>query len=94
MVSVLTFGFFFPWAYSALQRWIAANTYVNGRQLAFRGSGFAFLGHWLIIMLLEFVTLGLYTPWAYCQLKRWETNNTGFADEELADPSSTVSIKG
>ena len=28
VLSVITFGLFFPWAYSAQQRWICSNTYV------------------------------------------------------------------
>lgn len=78
-LSIVTLGLFFPWGYSAQQRWIASNTYVDGRQLVFHGTGIGFLGHWLIILILLFVTFGLYTPWAYCQLKRWETDNTDFA---------------
>ena len=61
-VSVITLGLYFPWAYSALQRWIADNTYVNDRQLVFTGSGIQFLGHWLLIMILTFITLGLICP--------------------------------
>ena len=30
-LSVITGGLFFPWAYSAQQRWIASNTYLNGQ---------------------------------------------------------------
>jgi len=29
VVSIITVGLFFPWAYSAQQRWICANTYVG-----------------------------------------------------------------
>lgn len=79
VVSILTFGLFFPWAYSAQQRWIASNTYINGRQLVFNGSGLGFLGTWLLIMILSAITLGLYIPWAYCRMKRWEVENTRFA---------------
>jgi uncharacterized membrane protein YjgN (DUF898 family) len=80
-VSIITLGLFFPWAYSAQQRWIAANTCVGGRRQAFVGSGLGLLGHWLLILLLTFITFGLYMPWAYCRLKRWEVENTVFADE-------------
>lgn len=79
VLSVITFGLFFPWAYSAQQCWVADNTYVNGRQLVFRGTGLGFLGQWLLILLLLFITLGIYTPWAYCRVKQWETENTDFA---------------
>jgi len=81
IISVITLGLFFPWAYSAQQRWIASNTYIGGRQLAFAGTGFGFLWQWLLILVLTTVTFGLFIPWGYCMFKRWETENTMFADE-------------
>jgi uncharacterized membrane protein YjgN (DUF898 family) len=83
--SVLTFitlGLFFPWSYSAWQRWIAQNTYVNGRRLVFTGSGGAFFLRWLLIVVLSLITFGLYAPWGYCLIKRWETDNLVFEDEQ------------
>ena len=59
----------------------SGNTYVNGRQLRFDGTGFGFFFQWLIIMVLTTITFGIYIPWGYCQFKRWETRNTVFADE-------------
>ncbi len=79
VLTLLTGGLYFPWAYAAQQRWIAANTFVNGRQLIFTGTGIGFFLQWLVIMLLTFITCGLYAPWAYCRLKKWETDNTDFA---------------
>ena len=58
-------------AYSAQQRWICANTYVEGRRLRFDGTGLGFFFQWLVIMLLTAVTFGIYAPWGYCQFKRW-----------------------
>lgn len=81
LASLLTLGLFFPWAYSAQQRWVASNTYVNGRQLRFIGTGISFFFNWILILALTFITVGLYTPWGYCRLKEWETHNTIFADE-------------
>ena len=75
-LSVITGGLFFPWAYSAQQRWIASNTYLNGQPLQFVGTGIGFFFQWLLILVLTFITLGLYAPWGYCRLKRWEVENT------------------
>jgi uncharacterized membrane protein YjgN (DUF898 family) len=86
ILTFITFGLAFPWAYSAQQRWIAANTYVNSRQLVFTGTGIGFIWQWLVIIVLIFVTFGLYTPWAYCRLKRWETDNLYFADSAAYSP--------
>jgi uncharacterized membrane protein YjgN (DUF898 family) len=79
-LTVITFGIFFPWAYSAQQRWIAEKTFIDGKQLCFRGTGVGFFGTWLLIVILTLITLGIYTPWGYCRLKRWQTNNLYFAD--------------
>ena len=49
VVSIVTLGLFFPWAYSAQQRWICANTYVEGRRLRFDGTGLGFFFQWLVI---------------------------------------------
>lgn len=81
VLTIITFGLFFPWSFSAQQRWIASNTYVNDRQLVFNGTGLAFLGHWILILILLIITIGIYIPWAYCQVKRWEVENTDFADK-------------
>lgn len=93
-LSMITLGLFFPWSYSAQQRWIAANTYLDGRRQAFVGTGVALLGHWLLILLLTILTLGLYLPWAYCRLKRWEVDNTVFADELPGTPAAPPPLPG
>ena len=59
VLTVITCGLFFPWAYSAQQRWICSNTYVNGRQLRFDGTGFGFFFQWLLIMVLTTITFGI-----------------------------------
>ena len=66
VLTVITCGLFFPWAYSAQQRWICSNTYVNGRQLRFEGTGFGFFFQWLLIMVLTTITFGIYIPWGFC----------------------------
>ena len=76
VVTMVTLGLFFPWAYSAQQRWIASNTYLNGQPLRFDGTGIGFFGQWLLILVLSFITLGIYIPWGYCRFKRWEVENT------------------
>lgn len=76
LLTLITGGLFFPWAYAAQQRWIAANTYLNGQPLQFVGTGIGFFFQWLLILALSFITVGLYAPWGYCRLKRWEVDNT------------------
>jgi uncharacterized membrane protein YjgN (DUF898 family) len=75
-LSIITFGLFFPWAFSAQMRWITSNTTLNGRPLEFVGTGLGFFFQWLLILVLSILTFGLYAPWGYCRLKRWELENT------------------
>ncbi len=77
-LTTLTCGLFYPWAYSALQRWQCRHTLVEGRQLAFVGTGMGFFWQWLLIMLFTALTCGLYTPWGYCRLQRWKADNIRF----------------
>ena len=81
VLTIITGGFFFPWAISAQKRWQARNTYIGGRQLRFRGTGLSFLWQWILIYVLTIVTFGLYIRWAVCRVYRWTTKNTMFEDE-------------
>lgn len=76
VLSFITGGIFFPWAISAQLRWIAANTFLNGRPLQFVGTGLGFFFQWLLILIPTLITLGIYAPWGYCRFKRWELENT------------------
>jgi uncharacterized membrane protein YjgN (DUF898 family) len=79
-LTIITFGIFFPWAITATQRWLAANTRIDGKQLCFKGSGAGFFANWLLILILTFLTLGIYAPWGVVRLFRWIVGNTYFAD--------------
>ena len=39
ILTILTLGIFWPWAYSARQRWISTHTFIDGNQLIFKGTG-------------------------------------------------------
>jgi uncharacterized membrane protein YjgN (DUF898 family) len=80
VLTFLTLGIFFPWAYCARQKWTILHTVIDGNQLTFRGTGGGFFGTWLLIVILSLITFGLYIPWGYCRFQRWVTNNTYFAD--------------
>ena len=79
---LITAGIFFPWAFSAQQRWLAEHTYVNDKRLVFRGTGGGFFGNWLLISFLSVITAGIYSPWAYCRIMRWKTDNLHILEPE------------
>ena len=79
-VTAITIGIFYPWAIAATERWKAKNTFIDGQQLVFRGSGGGLIGNWIVIILLSIITVGIYAPWGYCRIQRWISNNRYFAD--------------
>jgi hypothetical protein len=96
----ITGGIFFPWSFSAQQRWQAKHTYVQGKRLVFKGTGVGLIGNWLLIMFLTLITGGIYIPWAYCRIQRWKTNNLRIVDtadyqeEESAETKQPPAYSG
>jgi uncharacterized membrane protein YjgN (DUF898 family) len=80
ILTVITVGIFYPWAYCTVEKWRAKNTYIDQKQLVFKGSGGGIFGTWLLVVLLSIITVGIYYPWGYCRIQRWKTNNLYFAE--------------
>ena len=79
LLTAVTLGLLWPVAYAAQQRWIAANTFIDGKQLVFMGTGLGIFVVWLKILILSLLTLGVYAAWGWCTIKRWQTNNLYFS---------------
>ncbi len=80
VLTIITLGLYFPWAYVQQLKWIFSNVYINGKRLVFKGSGAGFFGNYLLIFILTIITFGLYSPWGVCRIMRWTWNNTYFAE--------------
>ena len=66
LLIAFTLGFGAPWAICMKERWIAKHTFINGRQLAFDGTGGQLFGKYIIWLLLTLITCGIYAYyWAY-----------------------------
>jgi len=81
ILTTITLGIYFPWAYCAQQRWLAKNTLIDDKRLVFKGRGGGLFGNYLLIWFLSIITLGIYFPWGFCRFRRWQTRNLFFADE-------------
>ena len=60
---------------------IVENTFIDNKQLTFRGTGMGFFGNWLLIIILSVITLGIYIPWGFCRMRRWLVENLYFAED-------------
>ena len=76
LFSLVTLGFYFPWALVRLFRLKASHTTVQGKKTSFSGTGGALFVRLLLNGLLTIVTLGFYGPWAFCYIFRWKADHT------------------
>ncbi|MDR2254986.1 MAG: DUF898 domain-containing protein [Arthrobacter sp.] len=84
LVTVLTLGICYPWAFVMQYRWKSKHTIVNGQRLRFTGTSVGLFGHWIKWFLLSVITLGIYLFWVYPRLTKWAVEH-----QEL-DPASMV----
>lgn len=77
---MFTFSLALPWAYSSFKGWQIENTIIEGRQLAFHGTGTQLFGNWLKWIFFTLITIGIYGLWIPNKFKQWEVEHTSFAD--------------
>lgn len=82
LLTGITLGIAFPWAYCMLLRWEIKHTVINGRRLRFVGRGLPLLGRYLLWAFLSVLTLGIYSLWFGLNLKKWVVANTLYEDED------------
>ena len=78
-IIALTLGIGAPWAICLKERWIAKHTYIDGRQLAFDGTGTQLFGSYIKWFLLTIITFGIYAFWLEIKMKQWLVKHTHFA---------------
>jgi len=80
LITIMTLGICFPWAFCMIYTWEAKHTVINGRRLTFDGTAFQLFGNWAKWFLLTLLTLGIYGFWLKIKLKKWKTKHTSFID--------------
>ena len=80
LVTALTLGICYPWAFCMIYRWEAKHTVINGRRLKFNGTAMQLFGNWIKWLLLTIITLGIYGFWVNINLMKWKAKHTEFAD--------------
>ena len=80
LITTLTLGICYPFAVCMIQSWEAKHTVINGKRLAFDGTGGQLMGHYIKWFLLSIVTLGIYSFWLHINMKKWIVKHTHFAE--------------
>lgn len=78
LITSVTLGIGFPWAYCFVKRWEAKHTIINGRRLDFDGTGLQLIGKWILWILLTIITFGIYGLWIGIKLRQWRVSHTHF----------------
>ncbi len=79
LVIFVTLGLGAPWAICLKERWLAKHTVIDGKQLAFDGTGSQLFGNYIVWFLLTVITLGIYSLWLGIKMKQWVTKHTHLA---------------
>lgn len=80
LMIVFTLGIATPWAVCYKERWMAKHTVIDGRQIAFDGTGAQLFGNYIKWFLLTIVTLGIYSLWLRIKMKKWVVGHTHFTE--------------
>lgn len=78
LITVFTLGICYPFALVLRERWRAKHSFIDGRQLVFRGSAIGLFGLWIKWFLLSVITLGVYLFWVGPRIAAWKWKNTAF----------------
>ena len=78
LVTALTLGICYPWAFCMVYRWEAKHTVINGYRLRFDGTAIGLFGQWIKWLILTVITIGIYSFWLSIKLKKWKTKHTHF----------------
>ncbi len=78
LVTVVTLGICYPWAFCMVYRWEARHTVIDGRRLYFTGTATGLFAQWIKWLLLTFITCGIYSFWLTIKMKQWKTKHTHF----------------
>lgn len=78
LITFLTLGICYPFAFVLKERWRAKHTYIDGQRLVFTGSAVGLFALWIKWFLLLLVTLGIYGFWVAPRIQKWKTEHTDF----------------
>lgn len=78
IVTAITFGICYPWAFCMVYSWETKHTVINGRRLRFDGRAIQLFGNWIKWWFFCIITIGIYGFWLGISLKKWQVKHTIF----------------
>jgi uncharacterized membrane protein YjgN (DUF898 family) len=77
-IIVFTVGICYPFALVLTERWKAKHATIDGRTIAFTGTGMGLFGLWIKWLFLSIITLGIYLFWVGPQIQKWKWEHLEF----------------
>ncbi|MDD3187832.1 MAG: DUF898 family protein, partial [Bacilli bacterium] len=68
------------WALCMIYNWETKHTVIEGKRLAFDGTGSQLFGNWIKWLFFCIITLGIYSFWLIISVKKWKIKHTYFAN--------------
>lgn len=93
LVTVLSFGFAYFWAYAFKERALTKHKFIDGHSLEFHATGNQFFLKKLLWTLLTVLTLGIYGLSLKGKMLRWQIANTDVTDPNGIPFSAEVAEK-
>lgn len=81
IITVFTLRLATPWAIVNMYRWEIEHTVIDGKRLAFSGTGWGLFGQWIKWWFLSIITLGIYGFWVHIKLLDWKARHTSLVTE-------------
>jgi uncharacterized membrane protein YjgN (DUF898 family) len=79
LLTVISLGIALPWALAYRQRWVVSHTKIEGKRLAFDGTGGQLFGNFIKWWLLSLITLGIYGAFFLpIRIHQWVAKHTSF----------------
>ena len=71
LIISVTCGIATPWAVCYMMKFIVSHAVIDGKRLAFDGTGGQLFGNWIKWFLLTVITCGIYSFWVIPRMYKW-----------------------
>ncbi len=80
ILTIITLGFYYPWAFVRVRRFFLNNTYYGSLQMRYTGNGKELFFIILKGIFFSIITMGIYFSWFHANLYKYHWNHTESID--------------